>query len=170
MKLTWYWLGTLEPFRSATAGPVQGSCDVAVIGGGLTGCSAALALVKKGAHVVLVEAEAILMMLDQLGICASSGSACTTGSSDPSHVLTAMNVHPMRARGSLRFSLGLYNTAEEVEHLQQQLPGVIAKLRAISPLNPGHRDNTGYDLAAERHQHAHTHGDASEADEETLHA
>jgi glycine/D-amino acid oxidase-like deaminating enzyme len=59
MKLTSYWLDTSEPFRSATAGPVEGSCDVAVIGGGLTGCSAALALAKKGARVVLLEAETI---------------------------------------------------------------------------------------------------------------
>jgi len=59
MKLISYWLDTSEPFRSATAGPVEGSCDVAVIGGGLTGCSAALALAKKGARVVLLEAETI---------------------------------------------------------------------------------------------------------------
>ncbi|MET3441121.1 glycine/D-amino acid oxidase-like deaminating enzyme [Variovorax paradoxus] len=59
MKLTSYWLDTSEPFRSAAAGPVHGSCDVAVIGGGLTGCSAALALAKKGARVVLLEAETI---------------------------------------------------------------------------------------------------------------
>jgi glycine/D-amino acid oxidase-like deaminating enzyme len=59
MKLTSYWLDTLEPFRSGAAGPVQGTCDVAVIGGGLTGCSAALALAKKGARVVLLEAETI---------------------------------------------------------------------------------------------------------------
>ena len=59
MKLTSYWLDTSEPFRSATAGPVQGTCDVAVIGGGLTGSSAALALAKKGARVVLLEAETI---------------------------------------------------------------------------------------------------------------
>ena len=59
MKLTSYWLDTSEPFRSAAAGPLQGTCDVAVIGGGLTGCSAALALAKKGARVVLLEAESI---------------------------------------------------------------------------------------------------------------
>jgi glycine/D-amino acid oxidase-like deaminating enzyme len=59
MKLTSYWLDTSTPFRSATAGPVQGTCDVAVIGGGLTGSSAALALAKKGARVVLLEAETI---------------------------------------------------------------------------------------------------------------
>ena len=80
-----------------------------------------------------VEAEAILMLLDQAGICASSGSACTTGSLDPSHVLTAMGVPPSRARSCVRFSLGIYNTAEEVDYLLQQLPPIISKLRAISP-------------------------------------
>ena len=88
-----------------------------------------------------VEAEAILMMFDQLGICASSGSACTTGSLEPSHVLTAMGVSPMRARGSVRFSLGLYNTDEDVDYLLAHLPGIIAKLRSISPLNTEHPDN-----------------------------
>jgi cysteine desulfurase len=80
-----------------------------------------------------IEAESILTMLDQAGICASSGSACTTGSLDPSHVLTAMGVSPMRARGCVRFSLGVYNTAEEVDYLLEQLPPIIAKLRAASP-------------------------------------
>ncbi|HUR46929.1 MAG TPA: cysteine desulfurase NifS, partial [Candidatus Saccharimonadales bacterium] len=85
-----------------------------------------------------VEAEAILMMLDQLGICASSGSACTTGSLDPSHVLTAMGVSPMRARSCVRFSLGTYNTEEEVDFLLSHLPGIVSKLRSISPLNTHH--------------------------------
>ncbi len=80
-----------------------------------------------------IEAEAILLMLDQAGICVSSGSACTTGSLDPSHVLTAMGIPAMRARGCVRFSLGIYNTAEEVDHLIATLPPVIAKLRASSP-------------------------------------
>jgi len=79
------------------------------------------------------EAEAILMMLDQLGICASSGSACTTGSVDPSHVLLAMGLNPARARGSVRFSLGTYNSEEDVDHLLEHLPKIIAKLRAVSP-------------------------------------
>jgi len=81
-----------------------------------------------------VEAEAVLMLLDQVGICASSGSACTTGSIDPSHVLTAMGVSPMRARGSLRFSLGIYTTDAEVDYLLSHLPGIINKLRLASPL------------------------------------
>ena len=97
-----------------------------------------------------VEAEAVLMLLDQVGICASSGSACTTGSLDPSHVLTAMGVSPMRARGSVRFSLGLYNTAADVDYLLHHLPPIIAKLRAISPLNPGHPDNDHYDAQTAR--------------------
>jgi cysteine desulfurase len=100
-----------------------------------------------------VEAEAILMMLDQVGICASSGSACTTGSLDPSHVLTAMGLTPMRARGCVRFSLGLYNTAEEVDFLLQHLKPIIERLRAISPLNPSHPDNDKYDIDAARVKH-----------------
>src|SRR5581483_1812436 len=84
----------------------------------------------------LVEAEGILMLLDQAGICASSGSACTTGSLDPSHVLTAMGLKPTRSRGSIRFSLGIYNTADDVDYLLQHLPTIIAKLRAVSPVAP----------------------------------
>ncbi len=81
-----------------------------------------------------VDAEAVLVLLDQLGICASLGSACTTGSLDPSHVLTAMGLSPERARGSVRFSLGYYNTAEDVEWVLRHLGEIILKLRAISPL------------------------------------
>jgi len=76
-----------------------------------------------------VEAEGILMLLDQAGICASSGSACTTGSLDPSHVLTAMGCNVARARGSIRFSLGRYNTESDVDYVLKQLPGIIGKLR-----------------------------------------
>jgi cysteine desulfurase len=83
-----------------------------------------------------VEAEAILMMLDQAGICASSGSACTTGSLDPSHVLTAMGLSASRARGSIRFSLGIYNTSEEVDYLLKHLPPIISRLRAVSATTP----------------------------------
>lgn len=79
-----------------------------------------------------VEAEGILMLLDQVGICASSGSACTTGSLDPSHVLMAMGCSVARARGSIRFSLGRYNTESEVDYVLQHLPGIIAKLRGNS--------------------------------------
>ncbi len=100
-----------------------------------------------------VEAEAVLLLLDQIGVCASSGSACTTGSLDPSHVLSAMGVKPMRARGSVRFSLGIYNTDAEVDYLIQHLPPIIQKLRDISPLNPAHEDNDRYDIAGARAKH-----------------
>jgi cysteine desulfurase len=84
-----------------------------------------------------VEAEGILMALDQLGICVSSGSACTTGSLNPSHVLTAMGIKPARAKGCVRFSLGIYNTEEEVDYVLDRLPQVIAKLREASPHHGG---------------------------------
>src|SRR5207247_10705542 len=75
-------------------------------------------------------------MLDQAGICASSGSACTTGSLDPSHVLVAMGLSPARARCSVRFSLGSYNTDEDVDYLLKHLPPIVAKVRAASPTGP----------------------------------
>jgi len=81
-----------------------------------------------------VEAESILLMLDLAGICASSGSACSTGAIEPSHVLTAMGMDPMRARGTVRLSLGIYNTDDEVDYLLEKLPPIIAKLRSQSPL------------------------------------
>ena len=82
-----------------------------------------------------VEAEGILLLLDQVGICASSGSACTTGSIDPSHVLMAMGMNIGRARGSVRFSLGIYNTEAEVDYLLEKLPGIISRLRADAPVS-----------------------------------
>ncbi|HZV33054.1 MAG TPA: cysteine desulfurase NifS [Verrucomicrobiae bacterium] len=97
-----------------------------------------------------VEAEAILLLLDQAGICASSGSACTTGSLDPSHVLTAMGLSAARARASIRLSLSVYNTAEEVDYLLAHLPPIIAKLRAVSPLTPAHGAN-GKPVKSARH-------------------
>jgi len=80
-----------------------------------------------------VEAEGILLLLDEAGICASSGSACTTGSLDPSHVLMAMGLSLGHARGSVRFSLGIYNQEDEVDHALEVLPGIISRLRASSP-------------------------------------
>jgi cysteine desulfurase len=79
-----------------------------------------------------VEAEGILLLLDQMGICVSSGSACTSGSLDPSHVLIAMGCGVPRALGSIRFSLGIYNTEAEVDYLLKHLPAVISKLRGGS--------------------------------------
>jgi cysteine desulfurase len=77
-----------------------------------------------------IEAEAVLIMLDNIGVCASTGSACTTGSLAPSHVLTAMGMSSDRARGSVRFSLGVYTTEADVDYLVANLPGIISKLRA----------------------------------------
>jgi cysteine desulfurase len=76
-----------------------------------------------------VDAADLLKALDHVGICASSGSACTTGSLEPSHVLTAMGLNAKRARGSIRFSLGIYNSAVEIDYLLDHLPPIIAKLR-----------------------------------------
>jgi cysteine desulfurase len=81
-----------------------------------------------------VEAEGVLMLLDQAGICASSGSACTTGSLQPSHVLTAMGIDAARARSSLRLSLGGSSTEEEVGYVLKTLPEVIARLRLHVPM------------------------------------
>ena len=80
-----------------------------------------------------VEGEAILLMLDRLGICASSGSACTSGSLEPSHVLRAMGVPFNYAHGSVRLSLSRYTTEEDVDYVIENFPGVIETLRAISP-------------------------------------
>jgi cysteine desulfurase len=80
-----------------------------------------------------VEGEAILLLLDQFGICASSGSACTSGSLEPSHVLRAMGVPFTFAHGSIRFSLSRYTTDEEIDLVLRETPGVIARLREISP-------------------------------------
>ncbi|HRJ72127.1 MAG TPA: cysteine desulfurase NifS [Terrimicrobiaceae bacterium] len=80
-----------------------------------------------------IESEAALMLLDERGICCSAGSACTSGSVDPSHVLKAMGFSNDRARGSLRFSVGRFNTAEQIERALQIVPEVIAKLRRLSP-------------------------------------
>ena len=80
-----------------------------------------------------VEGEAILLMLNEHGICASSGSACTSGSLEPSHVLRAMGVPFTAAHGSIRFSLSRYTTAEEIDLVLQKLPPIIARLRQLSP-------------------------------------
>jgi cysteine desulfurase len=80
-----------------------------------------------------VEGEAILLMLDQHGICASSGSACTSGSLEPSHVMRAMGVPFTAAHGSTRFSLSVYNTDDEIDQVLKVVPPIIRRLREISP-------------------------------------
>jgi len=80
-----------------------------------------------------IEGESILLMLNELGICASSGSACTSGSLEPSHVLRAMGVPFTAAHGSIRFSLSHYNTEEEMDFIIEKLPPIIERLRQLSP-------------------------------------
>jgi cysteine desulfurase len=80
-----------------------------------------------------VEGEAILLLLDRHGICASSGSACTSGSLEPSHVLRAMGVPFTAAHGSIRFSLSRYNTEDEVDLTIEKMPEIIHRLRELSP-------------------------------------
>lgn len=82
-----------------------------------------------------IEGEAILLSLDQYGICASSGSACTSGSLEPSHVLRAMGLPYTILHGSIRFSLSRFNTDEEIDRVIELMPGVVDRLRALSPFN-----------------------------------
>ena len=80
-----------------------------------------------------IEGESILLMLNELGICASSGSACTSGSLEPSHVLRAMGVPYTAAHGSIRFSLCRYNTDAEIDFIIEKIPPIISRLRDLSP-------------------------------------
>ncbi len=85
-----------------------------------------------------VEGESILMLLSELGICASSGSACTSGSLEPSHVLRAMGVPFTCAHGSIRFSLSRYTTNDEIDTVIRELPPIIDRLRQMSPFGREH--------------------------------
>ncbi len=81
-----------------------------------------------------VEGESMLLNLDLEGICASTGSACSSSSLEPSHILLALGLPPEQAHGSLRFTLGRENTGEDIERVLEVLPRIVAKLRAMSPL------------------------------------
>lgn len=81
-----------------------------------------------------IEGESMLLLLDMKGICASSGSACTSGSLDPSHVLLAIGLPHEKAHGSLRLTLGHFNTEEEVDVILKELPPIVSRLREMSPL------------------------------------
>ncbi len=83
-----------------------------------------------------IEAEALLQMLDMRGICVSTGSACSSETAEPSHVLQAMGLSPVCSRGAVRFSLGLGNTAEEVDYCLYVLPPLVRRLQEMSPLFP----------------------------------
>ena len=93
-----------------------------------------------------VEGEAVLLNLDLAGIAASSGSACATGEEEPSHVLSAIGLDPARAHGSLRFTVGPSNTLEDVDYVLSVLPGIVEKLRSISPLAAGKGRDRGSDV------------------------
>ena len=84
--------------------------------------------------VEFVEGESMCLNLDMAGICASTGSACSSESLEPSHVLLAMGVEPVKAHGSLRFTLGKWTTEEEIDRVLEVLPRIVSKLRKISPL------------------------------------
>lgn len=94
-----------------------------------------------------IEGESVLLMLDQYGICASSGSACTSGSLEPSHVLRAMGVPFTYAHGSIRFSLSRYTTDQEIDVVLRELPGIVSTLRAMSPFT-GREDSDNGDKCA----------------------
>lgn len=81
-----------------------------------------------------IEGESVLLMLDMGGVCASSGSACTSGSLDPSHVLLSIGLSHEKAHGSLRVSLGLFNDEEDVDYLLEKLPPIVSRMRDMSPL------------------------------------
>jgi len=90
-----------------------------------------------------IEGESILLMMNELGICASSGSACTSGSLEPSHVLRAMGVPFTAAHGSIRFSLSHYNTEAEMDYIIEKMPPIIERLRHLSPFwNQGKPDES----------------------------
>ena len=84
-----------------------------------------------------IEGEAMLLSMSEFGICASSGSACTSGSLEPSHVLLAMGVPMSLAHSAVRFSLSRYNTEKDIDYIIKKLPGVIEKLRKMSPFGEG---------------------------------
>ena len=84
-----------------------------------------------------IEGEAITYHMSDLGICASTGSACAAGSLEPSHVIRAMGVPFTAVHGSIRFSLSRYNTEEEVDYVLEKMPGIVKELRALSPFSRG---------------------------------
>ena len=84
-----------------------------------------------------IEGESIILSLDLKGVAVASGSACTSGSLDPSHVLLAMDVPTELAQGSIRFSLGRFTTREDLEYTVSVLPEIVERLRSMSPLYHG---------------------------------
>jgi cysteine desulfurase len=110
------------------AGMVDTILDVKVNGAGAPRVAGTVNVCIDG-----VEGESLLLMLDARGIAASSGSACTSGSLEPSHVLMAMGVRPELAHGSLRLSLGRATTPDDVDAVLVELPPIVERLRSIAP-------------------------------------
>jgi cysteine desulfurase len=100
-----------------------------------------------------VEGEAILLLLSQAKIAASSGSACTSGSLEPSHVLRAMGVPYTAAHGSVRFSFSVYNTDRDVDRVLAALPPIINRLRELSPFGPDKDNSWAFQSACHTHSH-----------------
>lgn len=117
------------------AGLLASISDIAVNGGGAPRLPNTTNIGFK-----YIEGEAILFMLNQYGICASSGSACTSGSLDPSHVLTAMGLAYTILHGSIRFSLSRFTTEAEIQQVLTVMPGIVERLRALSPFSNDQAD------------------------------
>jgi cysteine desulfurase len=83
-----------------------------------------------------IEGESLILSLDMLGVACSSGSACTSKTLEPSHVLLAIGLRHEEAHGSLLFTLGKQNTGEDVDYIVNAMPDIVKRLRAISPLTP----------------------------------
>jgi cysteine desulfurase len=81
-----------------------------------------------------IEGESLLLMLDMEGIAVSTGSACASGSTEPSHVLQAIGLDPVTAQGAIRFSLGKQNTEEDIDYVLEVLPKMVEKVRKMSPV------------------------------------
>ncbi len=106
-----------------------------------------------------IEGEGIILSLDMKGVAVSTGSACSSGTLEPSHVLSALGVPVDIAHGSVRFSLGRDNTDKDIEYVIQTVPGAIERLRAMSPLWEDKQKGIKTTFGAEDHEHHHHHHD-----------
>ncbi|MFC3395538.1 cysteine desulfurase NifS [Brenneria rubrifaciens] len=119
---------SIAPLRDRLESGLQDIAGTRVMGGGQPRTPNTLNIAFE-----FIEGEAILLMLNQVGIAASSGSACTSGSLEPSHVMRAMDIPYTAAHGSIRFSLSRYTREREINCVLEQLPSIVDRLRALSP-------------------------------------
>jgi cysteine desulfurase len=122
--------GQIGKLRDQLEASLLASCSGAVI----NGVRASRLSNTTNISFALVDGEGVLVLLDEYGICASTGSACTAGSTEPSHVLRAMGVPADMLQGTVRFSLSRYNTSAEVAFVGEKVPAIIARLRGLSAL------------------------------------